>query len=203
MIARIFILSPAKADFCPFGHFDHLREREQFLAFLTFYKVAVLANQVPKKAKGGNVHSFSIADAPKEEWRCGAGRSNKQRQRFHASAKATTFPLPVTLRTGRGFWSDVRIVVLVVWYALLAHLVEMALWAVLFVVCGEFPGFGTAFYHSAINFTTLGYGDVVMTLSWRLLGPLEAANGVLMFGVSTAMIFGVIRRLVQARFTDF
>ena len=105
-------------------------------------------------------------------------------------------------RAGRGFWGDVGVVVLVVSYALLAHLLEMALWAVLFVVCGEFPGFGTAFYHSAVNFTTLGYGDIVMTPSWRLLGPLEAANGVLMFGVSTAMIFAVIQRLVQARFTD-
>jgi len=90
----------------------------------------------------------------------------------------------------------------VVSYALLAHLLEMALWAVLFVVCGEFPGFANAFYHSAVNFTTLGYGDIIMRPSWRLLGPLEAANGVLMFGVSTAMIFAVIQRVVQARFTD-
>jgi hypothetical protein len=105
-------------------------------------------------------------------------------------------------RAGRGFWGDFGAVVLVVSYALLAHLLEMALWAVLFVVCGEFPGFGNAFYHSAVNFTTLGYGDIVMRPSWRLLGPLEAANGVLMFGVSTAMIFAVIQRLVQARFTD-
>ena len=105
-------------------------------------------------------------------------------------------------RAGRGFWSDVRIVALVVSCALVAHLVEMALWAVLFVVCGEFSSFGTAFYHSAVNFTTLGYGDVVMTPSWRLLGPLEAANGVLMFGVSAALVFAVIQRLVQARFAD-
>jgi hypothetical protein len=41
-----------------------------------------------------------------------------------------------------------------------------------------------------------------MTPSWRLLGPLEAANGMLMFGVSTAMIFAVIQRLIQARFLD-
>jgi len=105
-------------------------------------------------------------------------------------------------RMGTGFWSDVGIVSLVISYALVAHLAEIALWAVLFVVCGEFSAFGTAFYHSAVNFTTLGYGDVVMTPSWRLLGPLEAANGVLMFGVSTAMVFAVIQRLVQARFAD-
>jgi len=41
-----------------------------------------------------------------------------------------------------------------------------------------------------------------MSPSWRLLGPLEAANGMLMFGVTTAMIFAVIQRLIEARFVD-
>jgi hypothetical protein len=44
--------------------------------------------------------------------------------------------------------------------------------------------------------------DLIMTPSWRLLGPLEATNGTLPFGVSTAMIFGVMLWLIQARFTD-
>jgi hypothetical protein len=48
----------------------------------------------------------------------------------------------------------------------------------------------------------LGYGDLIMTPSWKLLGPLEAANGALMFGVSTAMIFAVAQRLMQAKFAD-
>jgi len=48
----------------------------------------------------------------------------------------------------------------------------------------------------------LGYGNVVMSPSWRLLGPLEAANGMLMFGVSTAMLFAVILRLLHARLSD-
>jgi Ion channel len=57
-----------------------------------------------------------------------------------------------------------------------------------------------ALYHSAVNYTSLGYGDVVMSAAWRLLGPLETADGMLMFGVSTAMMFAVIERLVQTRF---
>ena len=84
----------------------------------------------------------------------------------------------------------------------MAHLIEIAIWAILFLVCGEFSDFATAYYHSAVNYTTLGYGDVIMTPSWRMLGPLEAANGMLMFGVSTAIIFAVIQRLAQARFAD-
>ena len=55
----------------------------------------------------------------------------------------------------------------------MAHLIEIAIWAVLFLVCGEFFNFGTAYYHSAVNYTTLGYGDVIMTPSWRMLGPLR------------------------------
>lgn len=107
-----------------------------------------------------------------------------------------------TGRVGTNFWNDVTIVALAMSFALVAHLVEMALWAALFLACGEFRGFGIAYYHSAVNYTTLGYGDVVMSPSWRLLGPLEAANGALMFGVSTAMIFAVIQRLVEARYAD-
>jgi len=105
-------------------------------------------------------------------------------------------------RVGSSFWIDVGIVVVAVSCALIAHLVEIALWALLFMICGEFSAFGNAFNHSAVNYTTLGYGDVIMSPSWRLLGPLEAANGVLMFGVSTAMIFTVIQRLVQIRYVD-
>jgi hypothetical protein len=104
--------------------------------------------------------------------------------------------------TGTTFWSNFAIVALVILLALVAHLIEIAFWAVLFVICGEFHDFGTAYYHSAVNYTTLGYGDVIMSPAWRLLGPLEAANGILMFGVSTAMIFTLILRLTQARFLD-
>jgi len=71
----------------------------------------------------------------------------------------------------------------------------------LLVLIGEFQELGVAFYHSAMNYTSLGYGDIVMTPAWKMLGPFEATNGLLMF-VSTAMIFTVIQRLVAARFPD-
>jgi hypothetical protein len=105
-------------------------------------------------------------------------------------------------RTGASFWIDVAIVTQATLFATAAHLLEIALWAVLFVLCGEFTAFGPAYYHSAVNYTTLGYGDVIMSPSWRLLGPLEAANGMLMFGVTTAMIFALIQWLIQLRFAD-
>ena len=100
---------------------------------------------------------------------------------------------------GVGFWRDVAIVTGAILVALIAHLVEMMIWAAVFVLCGEFTDFSTAFYHSTMNYTSLGYGDIVMSASWKLLGPLEAANGLLLFGVTTAMIFAVIQRLFQTR----
>jgi hypothetical protein len=103
---------------------------------------------------------------------------------------------------GASFWIDVLIVSLAIFFLLVAHLIEIAVWAILFLICGEFHAFGIAYYHSGVNYTTLGYGDVIMSPSWRLLGPLEAANGMLMFGVSTGMIFALIQRLIQSRFVD-
>jgi hypothetical protein len=122
------------------------------------------------------------------------------------------FPLSATIgfvrreikrgRVGKSFWIDMGIVALIILYALVAHLTEMAIWAALFVICGEFADFATAYYHSAVNYTSLGYGDLIMSPSWKLFGPLETANGMLLFGVSTAMVFAVIQRLVEARFVD-
>jgi Ion channel len=63
-------------------------------------------------------------------------------------------------RAGVIFWKDVTIVAGVTSLALAAHLVEIATWALVFELCGEFPDFAAAFYHSAENYTTLGYGDV-------------------------------------------
>jgi hypothetical protein len=105
-------------------------------------------------------------------------------------------------RIGTGFWINLAIAAQVIAFAFLAHLIEIALWAGLFVVCGEFQEFGTAYYHSAVNYTTLGYGDLIMSPSWKLLGPLEGADGALMFGVSTAMIFAVTQSLILAQFAD-
>jgi hypothetical protein len=103
---------------------------------------------------------------------------------------------------GLSFWKDLVVVMRTILYAFVAHLIEMAVWAVLFVICGEFSDFATAYYHSAVNYTSLGYGDIIMSPTWRMLGPLETADGMLLFGVSTAMIFAVIQRLVEARYAD-
>lgn len=103
-------------------------------------------------------------------------------------------------RAGSGFFIDIFLVACTASFALTAHLVEIALWAGLFVIVGEFSAFAPAYYYSAANYTTLGYGDVVMLPAWSLLRPLVAADGMLMFGISTALIFAVLQHLIRVYF---
>jgi Ion channel len=77
------------------------------------------------------------------------------------------------------------------------NLAQIAIWALLFRVLGEFEQYGEAFYHSAVNFATLGYGDIVMSARHKLLGPLEALNGALMIGVSTALLMLAFQGWIQ------
>jgi voltage-gated potassium channel Kch len=80
----------------------------------------------------------------------------------------------------------------------LGNFLQIGIWAALFMLIGEFGDFETALYHSGVNFVTLGYGDIVMSKRWRLLGPIEAANGILMFGVSTALITAAVFDVLKA-----
>jgi hypothetical protein len=101
--------------------------------------------------------------------------------------------------TGPGLWKNVAVMLIVTLITTGAHLSQIALWAVVFLVCGELSTLDRAFYFSAQNYTALGYGDIVLSERWRLLGPLEAINGLLLFGLSTATMFAVMSRLVTKR----
>jgi len=79
----------------------------------------------------------------------------------------------------------------------IGHMAQVAIWAVLFRRLGEFDDFRTAFYHSMVNFASLGYGDIVMSPAWRLLGAIEASTGVLMFGVSAGVMLAVMNRILS------
>ena len=79
----------------------------------------------------------------------------------------------------------------------IGNLVQIGIWAGLFQLLSQFPDYATAFYHSAVNFSGLGYGDLVMPEEYRLLGPLEALNGILMVGVSTAVLVAIFHDVVK------
>jgi hypothetical protein len=100
---------------------------------------------------------------------------------------------------GQSFWRNVAVMMIVTFIMAAAHLTQVALWALALLLCGLVPDFERAFYCSAQNYTTLSYGDVLLPERWRLLGPLEAMNGLLFFGLSTAVLFAVLSRLIIDR----
>ena len=75
----------------------------------------------------------------------------------------------------------------------IAHVMEIWMWAIVFLWTGEVHNFESALYFSTVTFTTVGYGDITLSEQWRLLGSVESANGVLLFGWSTAFIFEIMR----------
>lgn len=92
---------------------------------------------------------------------------------------------------------DILLLALIMLLLLLGNFLQMTVWAGLFVLLGEFDSLATALYFSGVNFTTLGYGDIVLSAQWQLLGPLEAANGILMFGVSTAAMTATVMDMLK------
>jgi len=94
-----------------------------------------------------------------------------------------------------GWMFDTYVISSILLMLFAGHLFQIAIWAVVFVELGEFSDFVPAFYHSTVNFASLGYGDIVMSEEWRLLGALEASNGVLMFGLSAGTLLSVMVRL--------
>ena len=101
--------------------------------------------------------------------------------------------------TGVGFWKNVAVMMIVSLLTALAHLIQIGLWAIALVLVGEFSNFKTAFYCSAQNYTALGYGDMILSERWRMLGPLEAISGLLLFGLSTALMFAIMNSLITHR----
>lgn len=90
-------------------------------------------------------------------------------------------------------WSTLRVLNAVMTLLVVGNLAQLFIWAFVFCLLGEFDALDVAVYHSAVNFASLGYGDIVMSERFRLLGPLEAVNGVLMIGVSTAALMTTLQ----------
>ena len=91
--------------------------------------------------------------------------------------------------------------VLTVWM-FLAIVLEAWLWALLYLfnpLITALPDLETAFYFSMVTFTTLGFGDVVLTGHWRTLASIQAANGVIIFGWTTALIFYFIQHIYKEK----
>ena len=75
---------------------------------------------------------------------------------------------------------------------LMAHVAEVIVWSVTYLILDAAPSEADVLYFAFVNYTTLGYGDIVPVERWRLIGPITAMNGILLFGWSTAVIFEVL-----------
>jgi len=83
-----------------------------------------------------------------------------------------------------------------------AHLMEIGIWGLVYAALDVTKDPTDAYYFAFVNYTTLGYGDVLPVDYWRLLGPMAAMNGVLLFGWSTAVLFDVLRTLTRAEWSN-
>ena len=80
---------------------------------------------------------------------------------------------------------------------IMLHMFEASIWALFYYMRELFADFETSFYYSLTCYTTMGFGDVVLPRSWRLLGGLEGISGVLLCGLSTAFLFLIISALIE------
>jgi voltage-gated potassium channel Kch len=74
-------------------------------------------------------------------------------------------------------------------------IIDVILWAAFYCVADALATFEDALYFSAVTFTTVGYGDIVLGVEWRQLATFEAMNGWIVFGWMTALIMTVVQRL--------
>ena len=91
---------------------------------------------------------------------------------------------------------QINLVVLVIF---LAVIIESVIWALTYYWVGAFDTFEESIYFSLVTYTTLGYGDLVLTASYRLIGAIQAANGILIFGWSTAIVVAALQKVLQQK----
>jgi hypothetical protein len=94
------------------------------------------------------------------------------------------------IRLVLAIWSIVTVL-------MLAHLAEVGIWALTYRMLAVTAQPRDSFYFAFVNYATLGYGDVIAVKDWRLLGPMTAMNGMLLFGWSVAVIYDVLRTLAR------
>jgi hypothetical protein len=102
-------------------------------------------------------------------------------------------------RMAAHFWFSTWMLVRAAGWIIFLHLVEIAIWAFFYARGHGMPDLPSAFYFSAVTYTTTGYGDLLLPKEWRLVGGVEALTGILMCGWSAAFFFAVVSRMYQTR----
>ncbi len=109
----------------------------------------------------------------------------------------------LTRRTERlegRYWFAVWMLVCASAWTVLSHVIQIGIWASFYSWQSAMPDFSSAFYFSAVTYTTTGYGDLVLPPSWRQFAGIEALTGILMCGLSTGFFFAILSHIVRTRF---
>lgn len=100
------------------------------------------------------------------------------------------------------FWPVTWVLIRIVWALIFVHAIEISIWALFYLCAGCFEDGPAAFYFSGVTYTTLGYGDLLLPVRWRLLAPIEAMTGILMSGLSTGLFFVVVSAILLIKSPD-
>jgi small-conductance mechanosensitive channel len=116
-------------------------------------------------------------------------------QALFMSAGLNTFKRVEELRPGVMASRPATTTVMWILFLLIPIILDVILWATFYYASGALASFEEALYFSTVTFTTVGYGDIVLSHEWRQLATFEAVNGWIIFGWATALIMAVIQRL--------
>ncbi len=92
------------------------------------------------------------------------------------------------LSTGRRALNNILVMVVSVLWLVLGITINTWIWAITLLLVGEFHDLESSLYYSIASFTTLGYGDLLLSQDWRIFGSLSAVNGLIVFGLNTAFL---------------
>ena len=93
------------------------------------------------------------------------------------------------------FWPITWLLIRVTWWLILIHLIEISVWGLFFLWKECLPDAESSFYFAGVTYTTIGYGDLVLKVPWRMLGPIEGLTGILMCGLSAGIFFAVVAKI--------
>jgi hypothetical protein len=94
-------------------------------------------------------------------------------------------------------WHSTQLFIRLMAWIVFLHVLEIAAWAVAYTLIGAMPDLYSAFYFSAVTYTTTGYGDLLLPVPWRFVGAIEALTGILLCGWSAGVFIAVVSRMVD------
>jgi hypothetical protein len=117
---------------------------------------------------------------------------------IHAAGLSAMLPGLRSALPERRFWPLTWRLLGVAWRLVLLHLAEIMVWGLFYWWQKCLPDAESSFYFSAVTYTTVGYGDLVLPQEWRLVGAVEGLTGILMCGLSTGLFFAVVSKFLAA-----